>query len=113
MGLFDRYDGTCLICKDYKLFDKLVFPYLKQNNKINDFHLIMKREANLPLKFLNILKIVKKCNGQRITEISKALKRVKIYAQIGVLEDLGYVEKREYPKKVFITQKGLSLLWSD
>ncbi len=105
-NLFDRYDGSCLISINIKKFDKLIFPYIKHNQKKDDFNLLMKRKAKLNKRFKKMLRKISDMEGARTTEIAKALKRVKIYAQVRVLEELGYISKRDHPTRLYLTKKG-------
>lgn len=110
MNLFRRYDGSNLICLNQQLFGVLILPYLKHPQKINDTKLTCFGEGNLNGRFLKILKTVNEANGSFLKNLAKALKKVKLYAQIRVLERLGYVRTKGYPKMVFITEKGLASL---
>ncbi len=110
MDLFRRYDGCNLICTNQQSFVALILPYLKHPQKINDTKLTCFGEGNLNARFLGILKTVNEVNGSFLKNLAKALKKVKLYAQIRVLERLGYVRTKGYPKMVFITEKGLASL---
>lgn len=107
-NLFRRYDGGNLVCYNKKDFSELIFPYLKHPLKINDTKLVCFYRGKLNKRFLNIINVVKENNGSDLKKLAKALKRVKIHAQIKVLERLGYVQSQGYPKRIYITQKGLA-----
>ncbi len=106
LGLFDRYDGSCLISSNLDNFDKLVFPYLRHPDKINNFHLIRARKSILPLRFRNILSEIKKSPGVLKKDLAKALNRVKLSSQVKLLQNLGYVTIETYPHRVYLTKKG-------
>ncbi len=91
-------------------FSKLIFPYIKHPQKINDFNLIFKKKGKLNNRFLYILDIINENPGKTNKELSKALKRVKIYSQINFLKDSGYIRKINYPHRIYITNKGLASL---
>jgi hypothetical protein len=53
----------------------------------------------------------KKSNGSvKNKKLAKTLKRAKRYAQTRFLEGLGYIKSQGYPKKMYITSKGLEAL---
>ena len=104
------YDGANLVCYNRGRFTKNILPYLKHPQKINDTNLICFKKGKLNKRFLTLLKTIKFHNGYRITELAKVLKKSKVYAQIKVLKRLNYVKTNNYPKMVFITQKGLAAL---
>lgn len=108
MGLFRRYDGSNLVCYNKYDFGRSILPYLKHPQKINDTRLVCFGKGKLNERFLNILNTVKANNGSEIKILAKALKRVKLHAQVKVLERLGYVESIGYPKKIYITSRGLA-----
>ncbi len=110
--LFDRYDGCCLITRNILAFDKFIFPYIKHSQKRKDFDFMLFRNNLLPLCFKKVLILVGKLEGSTQNELAKALNRDKIYAQLRILELHGYIEKRGYPYKVFLTIKGLKELES-
>ena len=68
------------------------------------------KKGKLEERYLNTLKIIKENPGITNSELSKALKRVKRYAQTRFLENLHYIESRNYPKQLYITQKGMDLI---
>jgi repressor of nif and glnA expression len=43
-------------------------------------------------------------------DLAKRLKRVKVYSQLKFLEKYGYICKKDYPNKNYITMKGLKEL---
>lgn len=110
MNLFKRYDGSNLVCNNSNDFSILILPYLKHPKKINDARLICFGKGKLNNKFISVLNAIRENNGYQMTKIAKALKKVKVYAQIRFLQRLNYVQCQGYPKKVFITEKGMAAL---
>ncbi len=112
LGLFNRYDGCNLIAYDKTIFSTKILPYLRHPDKINRTNLICYKVGKLgrEIRFLNILKVVKDKPGMPNSELSKALNRACMYSQIMFLERLGYVERKSYPKQMYITQKGLDAI---
>ena len=82
-----------------------MLPYLIHPKKINNSNLVCFGIGNLEQRFIDILSIIKKNSGITSKELAKALKRKKIYAQVGVLERLGYIYSKNYPKQLFINNK--------
>lgn len=106
LGLFERYDGSCLISSNLDNFDKLIFPYLRHPDKINNFHLIRGRKGVLPLRFRNILSEIEKSPGILKKDLAKALNRVKLSSQVKLLQNLGYITIKAYPHMIYLTEKG-------
>ena len=104
MGLFNRYDGSNFVTSNQKVFSKLILPYLIHPKKINNVNLICFGKGNLEQRFLQILKVIENNPGITNKELAKALKKKKVYAQLRVLEKLGYVYSENYPKQVFIVK---------
>jgi len=110
LDLYHRYDGSNFVTYNLQTFLDAVYPFIKHKNKINDIRLLCNLNGKLKNRFLNILKEVYKKPCAKIKELAKGLKRAKLYSQIRFLEDTGYVYIKEYPKKVYLTEKGLKEL---
>ncbi len=104
LNLFDRYDGSNFVTYNKKQFEKIILPYLIHPIKINNTNLVCFNKGCLDKRFNNILNIIKKNEGITNKELSKALKKKKVYAQVGVLEKLGYIYSKNYPKQMFINK---------
>ena len=70
----------------------------------------MLKEGILNERFKNILKLVQDNPGKTSKEIAKALKIVKVYSQLKFLEYLELIRIEDYPRKMFITNKGVAAL---
>ena len=110
MGLFRRFDGGNLVGYDFDKFKSLIFPYLRHPKKINACNLLFKKEGKLEERFMTILEFVQANPGKTNHEVAKALKRVKRSSQLKFLEYLGLINMTDYPKRMFITDKGLASL---
>ena len=109
-NLFNRYDGANLITNNVESFSKLVFPYIRHKEKINQCQLIFNGEGYLDKRFRNILSMINKNQDKTISEISKIMNRKKLWAQIRFLEKHKYIYSKGYPKHIHMTDKGLSEL---
>lgn len=107
LNLFDRYDGSNLVTYNKESFAKEILPYLKHSSKINKTNLICYGKGRLENRFIKILELIKSNPGINNKDLTKVLKRVKRYAQTKFLENLGYVKTMNYPKQLFITDKGV------
>jgi len=107
LNLFNRYDGCNLVSYNKEIFTKEILPYLKHSAKINKSNLVCYKTGKLENRFLEILNLIKNNHGITNLELAKVLKRVKRYSQTRFLENLGYIKTMNYPKQLFITQKGL------
>ena len=110
LDLFKRYDGSNLVCYNVKKFGKYILPYLKHPQKINDLDLILNKRGSLNKRFLTVLEAVDGAPGISTQDLSKALKKVKVYSQIRFLEGLNLVRKEDYPKMLYITKNGSEAL---
>lgn len=109
-GLFRRYDGGNLVTNNVNIFSKLILPYLKHKEKINKTQLISTGEGHLDKRFKNMLFVINTNQNKSVSELGKIIGKKKLWAQIKFLEDCKYVKSLAYPKRVFITEKGLNEL---
>lgn len=109
-GLFHRYDGGNLITNNVKTFSELVLPYLKHKGKINKTQLIWLGKGYLDKKFKNILNVINKNQNKNVSELGRIIGKKKLWPQVKFLEDYKYVKSLGYPKRIFITNKGLTEL---
>jgi len=105
LNLFNRYDGSNFVTYNKKDFSNNILPYLIHPKKINNSNLVCFRKGDLEKRFVDILKIIKENLGITNNELAKVLKRKKSYAQVRVLEKLGYIYSKNYPKQLFINTK--------
>ena len=110
LNLFKRFDGCNLVTYNKEIFLKKILPYIKHPQKINDTNLILYKTGTLSMRFNRILKFVNDNPGKTAKEIAKALKMVKIYAQLKCLEYLELIKANNYPRKMFTTNKGSEVL---
>ena len=110
LNIFRRYDGSNLISYDKEYFKMNIFPYLKNEDKINRCNLILNNYGFLEKRFLKILGLIKNRPNLTYKELSKNLKRVKVYSQVKFLENLDYVKTYGYPKMIQITHQGSNQL---
>lgn len=110
MSLYGRYDGSCLISYNKKEFYNKIYPYLKHPEKINSSLLLCTGSGKLLASHLKILDFIKRCPGKTAKEISKGLKRSKVYSELKLLGDFNFVYHEGYPYKFGVTKKGLKSL---
>ena len=110
MNLFNRFDGSNLVAYDRELFAKGILPFIKHPARINDANLICFKKGTLNKRFKEILEFIKNNPGKPAKAIAKALKRIKVFSQLRFLEDNKYIYKKDYPNKMYITNKGLASL---
>lgn len=110
LHLYDRYDGYNFVAYNLLNFLKLVYPFIKHKGKVNNINLLFNCNGELSNRFLIILTHIYNNPGEKVKDVAKALKRVKLYAQIRFLEDYNYVHSEGYPKTVYLTIKGLKEL---
>lgn len=110
LDLFKRYDGSNLVTNSIVTFVKLILPYLKHKNKINGCRLLVFGKGYLDKKFRRILTIIKANENGSVSELGKIANRKRLWSQIRFLENYKYITSQGYPKRVFITSKGLTEL---
>ena len=107
LNLFDGYDGNSILCYNVNEFYKKIFPYMKHNNKINMIKFLYNGEGNLSKDLMDILKIIKINSDITSKEIAKALKKNKVYSELGLLKKFGFISQNNYPYTYKINEKGL------
>lgn len=105
--LYDGYDGGSLITYNQKEFFEKIYPYLKHYEKINNTLFLYKGEGNLPPEYFNVLNYVKNHPKLTAKQIAKGLKKTKVYQELKMLSDFGFVAYKDYPYQFEITQKAL------
>lgn len=105
LNLFNRYDGSNFVSYNKNEFSNRILPFLIHPKKINNSNLVCFGKGHLEGRFREILDIIKENSGITNRELAKALKKVKSYAQVRLLEKLGYIYSKNYPKQLFINNK--------
>lgn len=107
LSLFKRYDGANFVSYNKEAFSNLILPYIIHPKKINNSHIVCFGKGILEKRFIEILRLIKEKPGITNKELSKLLKRRKSYAQVKVLEKLGYIYSKNYPKQLFINKQNI------
>jgi hypothetical protein len=110
LNLYDRYDGGCLISYNKKKFYEKIFPHLKHSKKINITKPLCIGEGTLPGSHSKVLNYLNSHPEKSAKDISKGLKKSKVYSELQMLSKLNYIIKESYPVKHSITSKGMKLL---
>ena len=110
LDLFKRDDGVNLVTYNKNIFKDKILPYIIHPKKINNSNLIYYKKGKLERRFMDILEFILKNPGVTNKELAKALKKKKLYAQVKVLERLGYTHSKNYPKQIFINKQKLHKL---
>jgi hypothetical protein len=109
LKLYSKYDGCCLISYNLKFFYKKILPFMKHSPKINKTRFLFNGEC-LPIEYFEILKYIKNNPNKTNKEISKALKKNKVYSELYMLTNFNFISFEGYPFKFKITNKGLKSL---
>ncbi|MBC8500615.1 MAG: hypothetical protein ISS25_00935 [Nanoarchaeota archaeon] len=109
-GLFHRFDGSNIVTYNKEVFSKSILPFIRHPVKINDSQFICFKKGILNERFKEILRVINNNPGKKANEIAKALKKVKLFAQLRFLEDNNYIHRKSYPHKIYITNKGVASL---
>jgi hypothetical protein len=109
LELFERYDGNCLITYNKKNFYNKIFPYLKHQKKI-DLTRFLVEGSPLPQDYRGILRFIKTNPNLSSKDLAKALKKSKIYSELKLLNNFGFISAEGYPARWVITNKSLKEL---
>jgi hypothetical protein len=107
MRLYARYDGSCLVSYNRKVFYKKIFPYLKHSEKIKLSSFLCTGKGNLPKDYGVILNYIKKNPNKTAKEITKALKKNKVYSELRLLKEFGFIFHESYPYKFRLNNKRI------
>lgn len=107
LNLYDRYDGNCLITYNLNGFINLIVPHMKHTNKINLSNFLFTGKGPLPPEYKQILNFIKNNPKKTAKEIAKALKKTKVYSELRLLNNFGFISNKEYPYKFEITSRSL------
>jgi hypothetical protein len=110
LNLYDRYDTNCLVSYNKEEFYKKIFPHLKHTEKINKTLFLCKGKGNLSIEYLEVLSYINKYPKRTYKQIAKVLKKNKIYSEVKLLSDFGFLSHEGYPYRFRITSKGLNSL---
>ena len=105
-----HYDGGCLVSYNKDIFYDKIYPYMKHNDKINLTKIMLTGKGILPKRHLRVLSQVYLVPQSTQQELSKALKENKMYSELRLLTQFGYINCKGYPMKFKITNKGLKTL---
>jgi len=110
IDLYERYDGGCLITYNCSIFYDNIMPLMKHKEKINLLNIMVKGKGKLPQDYLSVLNYIRKNPNRTNNDISKGLKKNKVYPELKLLSDFSFISRKGYPNLFEITEKGLSSL---
>jgi hypothetical protein len=111
-----RYDGCNFVIgnlkrtrtKDFKKFKKQVLPYMKNKSKIKEIIEMFNGNLIKP-SFNKIVKIVFQRPGITQKELKEILNK-RCYRELKALVNQNYLTVMDYPRRYFITVKGLEYI---
>lgn len=109
INLDPKYDGQCIISYNINQFYSKIYPHLRHNEKINLMNLLKNGEGSWPEGYKRILRILQKNPKMTQREISKGLKRNKVYSELTLLTKFKLVSFEGYPHRFKITEKGVKV----
>ncbi|MFH1310944.1 MAG: LAGLIDADG family homing endonuclease [Nanoarchaeota archaeon] len=110
LDLYERYDGCCLISYNLKGFYNKIYPYMRHKDKMELTSFLCCGQGKLPENYLILANYIKNNPYQTTNNISKALKKTKVYSQLGLLKQFGFITQSGYPYKYKINNKGIKSL---
>lgn len=97
IGLYDGYDGNCLITYNLKSFIELIVPYMRHKEKINNSNFLFLGKPPLPKGYNKVLEFIKNNPKKNAKEIAKALNKNKLYSELKLLSDFNFITHEDYP----------------
>jgi len=98
INLYDRYDGSCLISYNKKGFFEKIVPLLKNKEKVNSSYFLCNGDKEkIPKEFKRVLNYLRKNPLSTQKEIAKALKKTKVYSELGLLKEFNFIISESYP----------------
>jgi len=82
-------------------------PYLKNKDKINKTNFLCKGIGILPTEYAQVLVYIKNYPKSTQKDISKALKKNKVYSELKILTDFRFISCEDYPHKFRVLSRGL------
>jgi hypothetical protein len=107
LGFKNKYDGACIVSYDKKFFYNQIFPYIKHGNKINKTLLLCGEGGILLEEHRIVLNYINKFPESTAKQITKALKKKKVYSELRILKDLSLISGKGYPRRFGIIPEGL------
>jgi hypothetical protein len=105
LNLYAGYDGGCLITYNLSKFYEKIFPFMKHSDKIDKAIFLCTGTGKIPSTHSEILKYLRDNPSKRPKEIAKALKKTKVYSELRLLNNFGFVSHKGYPYKYKLTKK--------
>ncbi len=99
MNLYDKYDGCCLITYNVNLFMNTIFPYMKHSDKINKAKFLFNGGGQMPMEYKQILNFIQDNPEKTEQELAKALNKNRIYSELKLLSDFGFISHKGYPHR--------------
>lgn len=110
IGLMNKYDGSSLVTYNRDVFSSEILPYLKNKDKINLTYFLCEGRGVPPKEYIDVLSQIFCKPGHTQKQISKGLKRSKVYSELRKLKEFGFISYEGYPHNFRITLKGRKLL---
>ena len=110
INLYSRYDGSSIVSYNSEKFYNKILPFLKHSEKINNTNFLYNGAGRLPKGFGEILNYINKNPKLSAKDIAEGLKKNKVYSELKLLNDFGFIKPSNYPKEFDITTKGLKSL---
>jgi len=106
LDLYNNYDGGCLVSYNKKTFYENILPYLRHKKKINHALFLCSGQGKIPFELKQVLSYIKKNPLKTQKEIAKALKKSKVYSELGLLKEFGFILAEGYPLKFKLNNKN-------
>lgn len=110
ISLYGKYDGSCLISYNLDEFYNKIFPYMKHKEKKRAVSFLCRGKGKLSEDYSILLNYIKNNPHETANNIAKALKKSKVYSELGLLKKFGFISQNDYPHKYKINNKGIKSL---
>lgn len=106
LDLYNSYDGSNIIAKNKKSFYEKICPNLKHKEKINNSLFLCTGNGKIPLELKQVLDYLKNTPLKTQCQIAKALKKSKVYSELRLLKEFGFILAEDYPLKFKLNNKN-------
>ena len=109
LKLFDGYDGGNLLAYNREAFESII-PFMKHSLKRLHARFLVDGSGEIPNSLLELIVTVDNFPGISQKGLAKALKKSKVYSELKLLRNFGFVKISNYPYKYWITNKSRNYL---
>ncbi len=108
-GFSIKYDGGCMVIYNLSLFFNKVYPFIIHSKRKKLLYFLYTGKGEIPLAFQEVINHVTKHPSCTQKEIAKALKKAKVFQELKLSCDFGYLYHEGYPFRYFTKHRSQKL----